>query len=127
MVTIDEAQKILEEYAEALPRELYKELNGGILLLPDKIISEDAVDDDLFTLGEYCSDFVMGRYIVIYYGSFYELFKDSDEDEWREELKETLYHEFVHHIEDLAGERGLEIQDEEELYEYLKGNTSSFA
>lgn len=122
-MTIDDAQKILEEYAEALPRDLYKELNGGILLLPDTVISEDAVDDDLFTLGEYHSDFAMGRYIVIYYGSFYALFKDAPESEWRAELKETLYHEFIHHIEDLAGERGLEIQDEEDLYRYLNAHS----
>ncbi len=119
MMTIDEVQDYLEELAEGLPAELYNELNGGILLLPDTLISEEAVDDDLFVLGEYCNDYVMGRYIVIYYGSFCELFGNDSNRVWKRELRETLYHEFVHHIEGLAGERGLEIQDEEELYRYL--------
>lgn len=119
MMTIDEVQDILEELAEGLPAEIYDELNGGILLLPDTKMSEEAIDDDLFILGEYCHDYAMGRYIVLYYGSFCALFGDDSERVWRRELRETLYHEFVHHIEDLAGERGLEIEDEEELYRYL--------
>ena len=32
MVTIDEAQVMLDEIAEELPSGIYKELNGGILL-----------------------------------------------------------------------------------------------
>ena len=34
MIDIDEVEKILDEIATELPQEFYKELNGGILLLP---------------------------------------------------------------------------------------------
>ena len=35
MVSFEEAGKILDEAAEALPEEIFKELNGGVNLLPD--------------------------------------------------------------------------------------------
>ena len=64
-------------------------------------------------MGEYCND-QMGRYINLYYGSFAALAERENwsEEDWDAELYETLAHEFTHHVEGLAGERGLEIQDE---------------
>ncbi|MEG2456131.1 MAG: metallopeptidase family protein, partial [Oscillospiraceae bacterium] len=59
-----------------------------------------------------------GRYIRIYYGSFQSVCGDLDDDDLYEELYATLSHEFTHHIESLAGERGLELKDEEFLQEY---------
>ena len=35
-----------------------------------------------------------------------------------EKLRETLYHEFTHHLESLGGEKGLEIEDAENLARY---------
>jgi hypothetical protein len=35
-------------------------------------------------------------------------------------LAGTLKHEFRHHLESLAGERGLEIEDEQFLADYLR-------
>ena len=40
------------------------------------------------------------------------------DEKWEEELTATLAHEFTHHMEGLAGERGLEIQDEAFLEQY---------
>jgi hypothetical protein len=57
----------------------------------------------------------MGRYIIIYYGSFVALYAHSKPEKIRKELWETLLHEFTHHIESLAGARGLEIKDELEM------------
>lgn len=34
MASIEEVQLILDEIAEELPPEIYKDLNGGIILLP---------------------------------------------------------------------------------------------
>lgn len=34
MIEIEEFEKMLDEIADELPQEFYKELNGGILLLP---------------------------------------------------------------------------------------------
>ena len=114
-ITIDRAQVLLEQIAETLPAELYKDLNGGILLLPQEKISPYAVGDDLYILGEYQSGGSMGRLIKIYYGSFEKLFGSLSEEEFKERLKKTLFHEFTHHLESLAGERDLEIEDERQL------------
>ena len=59
MVTIDEAQDMLNDIAEALPPEFYVGLNGGILLLPDEKMSPYAKNDDLFILGEYVRSNIM--------------------------------------------------------------------
>ena len=56
MFTIDQAQEILEELAEEIPEPFYRQLNGGILLLPDTVVSEEAQEDDLFIMGEYYDD-----------------------------------------------------------------------
>lgn len=120
MVTIDRAHRLLDQIAEELPAELYKELNGGILLLPEAKISPYATADDLYILGEYQSGGSMGRLIRIYYGSFEKLFGYLEEEELKEKLRETLFHEFTHHLESLAGERDLEIQDAKQLARYRK-------
>ena len=119
-ITIDRAQVLLEQIAETLPAELYKDLNGGILLLPQEKISPYAVGDDLYILGEYQSGGSMGRLIKIYYGSFEKLFGSLSEEEFKERLKKTLFHEFTHHLESLAGERDLEIKDERQLAAYRR-------
>ena len=119
-ITIDRAQVLLEQIAETLPAELYKDLNGGILLLPQEKISPYAVGDDLYILGEYQSGGSMGRLIKIYYGSFEKLFGSFSEEEFKERLKKTLFHEFTHHLESLAGERDLEIEDERQLAAYRR-------
>lgn len=120
MITIDEMQDMLEEIAEEVPEEFFRELNGGILLLPDRKLSPEARHDDLYTLGQYIRDPAMGRYIAIYYGSFEALFEGRPIHVLKEELRETLFHEFTHHLEGLAGENGLEIKDRDALLDYLE-------
>ena len=119
MVTIDQAQEILDRVAEGLPKEFYKELNGGILLLPDVRRSREPWGENLYTLGAYNVSYSMGRYIAIYYGSFEYVFgNDSTEETIAEELRKTLLHEFTHHLEDLAGENDLEKEDERRMRIY---------
>ena len=120
MITIDETHEMLDKIACELPVEFYRELNGGILLLPQEKISPAAVADDLYILGEYVYSTSMGRLIYIYYGSFARMFGHLNRDSFEERLRETLYHEFTHHMESLAGERGLEKKDELQLREYKK-------
>ena len=69
MFTIEETNEMLDEIADSLPFELYRDLNGGIVLLPEEKIHPKAIDNDLFIMGEYCTSSI-GRYIKIYYGSF---------------------------------------------------------
>lgn len=120
MISIDEMQELLEKIAQEVPEPFFRDLNGGISLLEEAAVSPEAADEDLFTLGEYCEDEVMGRFIVIYYGSFCEVFADADAKEIEAELRETLFHEFTHHLESLAGEYGLEEKDAAELEAYLE-------
>lgn len=119
MITIDEAQEVLERIAEELPQEFFKELNGGIMLLPDVKQSREPWAKNLYTLGEYTVSMSMGRYIAIYYGSFEYVFgADASKEKIEEELRRTLMHEFRHHLEDLAGENDLDKEDEQRLKSY---------
>ena len=117
ILSFDQAGDLLDEMAEEFPEEFYAQLNGGISLLPEA--KEDPEGEDLYIMGEYCND-MMGRYIVLYYGSFAALARQEDwtQEDWEDELYTTLSHEFTHHIEGLAGERGLEIRDELEMEQY---------
>lgn len=109
---------ILDMLAEELPYEFYRDLNGGILLVPEAKVSP--YGDDLRILGEYIVSSNMGRMIKIYYGSFEQMYGWMNEEQLTEELREVLRHEFTHHIESLAGERGLEIKDENQIRDYLE-------
>ena len=117
ILSFDQVGDLLDEMAEEFPQEFYADLNGGISLLPEA--REDPEGEDLYIMGEYCND-MMGRYIVLYYGSFAALARQEDwtQEDWEDELYTTLSHEFTHHIEGLAGERGLEIRDELEMEQY---------
>ncbi|MFA6309416.1 MAG: metallopeptidase family protein [Clostridia bacterium] len=118
MLSIDEMEEMLDEIAMEFPPEIYKELNGGIILLPEA--KPNAVSNSLYILGEYHSGGNMGRYISIYYGSFSIIYGHLDKKSVKEFLIKTLKHEFVHHVESLAGEKDLEIKDAQFLENYLK-------
>ena len=118
MFSIDDVNAILDEIAEGLPVEVFKGLNGGVSLLPDIKRSSECTDGALYTLGEYRHD-QMGRYINLYYGSIRAVHGHDTRDELRENLKKLLIHELTHHIESLAGERELEIEDKRKLEEFL--------
>jgi predicted Zn-dependent protease with MMP-like domain len=120
MISIEETQELLDEIAESLPPEFYNGLNGGILLLPEEKPSPYSLDNDLWILGEYQRGGMMGRLIKIYYGSFARMFPNASKERISEQLRETLLHEFTHHLESLAGERGLEVWDEEQLARYFE-------
>ena len=114
---------MLDMIAEEIPEEFYRDLNGGIVLLPEtKRHREGDRVSGLFILGEYHNDRKgmggLGRYIAIYYGSFIRLYGHCQPEEQKEQLRRVLIHEFTHHMESLAGERGLEIKDAAKLEEY---------
>ena len=112
-MTFDEAGEALDRMAEEFPEEFYADLNGGISLLPDEMPDPEFPPGEMYILGEYCDD-QMGKYILLYYGSFAALAAKEawTEEDWEEELYATLAHEFTDHIEGLAGERGLDLKDE---------------
>ena len=119
MISLEEMEAMLDEIAADLPQEIYKELNGGIVLLPEVKLNPVGKMNDLYILGQYHKGGNMGRYISIYYGSFLRVFGYLGKEQIKEQLTHTLKHEFTHHIESLAGERGLEIKDAQFLAGYL--------
>lgn len=120
MMSLDEMELLLEEILEEYPEELFRELNGGILLLPDEKRNPNPTLQELYILGEYHHGGPMGRYIALYYGSFQRVFGRGSHLRIRKELDHTLKHEFTHHLESLAGERSLELEDQLRIQKYLK-------
>lgn len=116
---IDRVHDILDQIAETLPKEFFDRLNEGVVLLPQhKMHPKSRRDRRLYVMGEYHKS-ITGSHIRIYYGSFKRVFGSIDEESLRDHLRHTLLHEFTHHLETLAGERGLIIKDQEQLREYL--------
>lgn len=118
MIDIDRFGEILGDLLDELPEAFFDELNLGVRVDPNVKIHPEARENDLYILGEYETS-SMGNGIAIYYGSFEKLYGSIGEDALKDELRRTLRHEFRHHMEGRAGERGLEIQDERDLKEYL--------
>ena len=125
LFTFEEVGALLDDMVDELPRDFFSKLNGGVNLLPDlKVSPESRTPHDLYVLGEYKFDPLgLGRYINIYYGSFERINAHTSTEWQKSELKRILLHEFTHHIESLAGERGLEIKDHIKMEQY-KGRRS---
>ena len=116
--SIEEVNIILDEISEEIPKEFFNKLNEGIILLSNyKEHPESKSDNRLYIMGEYRRS-ITGRNIVIYYGSFEKVCMGIRKERLRKRLKDTLLHEFTHHIESLAGEKGLEIKDARDIERY---------
>ncbi len=113
---------MLDDIIRTLPEDLMKELNGGIHAVERDKLHKKAKNMDLWILGEYLNSRQMGRSIIIYYGSFMRLYGGRNEAFIRERLRKNVLHEFRHHLESLAGERGLEIEDEIAIKSYEEKN-----
>ena len=110
ILTIDRVNDLLDDMADSFPAALFDGLNGGINLLEEAKPDPEFPEGEMYILGEYCHD-LLGRYIVLYYGSFAALFPDGDEETWKDEIFATVAHEFTHHMEDAAGLHALDDQD----------------
>ena len=119
MISYEECGEMLDEIADELPKELYRELNGGILLDRSFRMHPCAVNNDLYILGVYVRD-NLGKRIIIYYGSFIRVFKTDSKEIFYHHLKKTLRHEVLHHNEFLAGCNDLVFYDDKRIEEYLK-------
>lgn len=109
MLSFEEAAAYLDGVADGLPAELSRELNGGINMVPDE--KRDLKTPSFYILGEYIKSRAMGRYIVLYYGSFRRLYGGKSDEELKKHLKDVLIHELTHHNESLAGDHDLEVKD----------------
>ena len=101
---------------EKIPSALMNELNLGVI-----IMEETKTEDDYYIMGEYIND-DLGKYIVLYYGSFNEILEDeTDKNKWQDEILSTIKHELTHHVEALSGEEKLaKFEELEELKELEK-------
>lgn len=118
MITAEEFETVTMEIAQTLPEPFFRELNGGIMVREQSRLHPAAEDYDLFVLGEYHRDRYLGRFIVLYYGSFAVCFPYLEGEALRERIRKVLLHEFRHHLESLAGERDLEVEDALQLSIY---------
>lgn len=64
---------------------------------------------------------IAGRMIVIYYGSIAEVMRDQPPKAWENRLREVLRHEFLHHVELMAGKKDLEEWDAVQMERYKRG------
>lgn len=116
--TYEQMGDLLEEVAAQFPDAFFEELDGGIQLEEQAMPDPAFPPGEMYIMGEYCHD-LLGRYIVLYYGSFAALLEGEDEEVWREELFLTVAHEFTHHLEDTAMLHALDDADAEFLREAL--------
>ncbi len=124
MISIQETEEMIAELADEMPEAFFKELNGGIMLLPKAKKSQVEGANGLYVMGEYHRNNNLGRYIVIYYGSFTRVHGDLNREDLKTQLRKTLRHEFRHHVESLSGERGLEHEDAKFINDYLRQNNN---
>ena len=115
MMSFEQAGEYLDRCADELPQDIFRDLNGGVNLLPDERKSPDG----RWTLGLYHNDGRLGRYIEIFYGSFLALYPGASDEKLERELKKTLHHELTHHLENRAGDRTLERWDDEQTELWL--------
>ena len=117
--TYDQMGDWLEEIAEEFPDSFFRDLDGGIQLERSSCPDPDFPPGEMWIMGEYCHD-SLGRYIILYYGSFAELLQEEDEEGWKDEIFATVAHEFTHHMEETAGLHSLDDRDAEFLREALE-------
>ncbi|MCI8422967.1 MAG: metallopeptidase family protein [Lawsonibacter sp.] len=109
----------LEEIAQEFPEAFYQELDGGIQLERKALSDPEFPPGEMYIMGEYVHD-MLGRYILLYYGSFAALLQGEDEEAWKDEIFATVAHEFTHHMEETAGLHALDDKDLEFLRQALE-------
>ena len=100
------------------PDAFFEDLDGGIQLEEGEFPDPAFPPGEMYVMGEYVHD-MLGRYILLYYGSFAALLQEEDEEVWKDEIFATVAHEFTHHLEEDAGLHNLDDKDLEFLQEAL--------
>ena len=103
MLSLDRFEEITEDELNLLPAYVHDELNGGVLIDPSVYLHPGRMADDLYILGTYSDSSVFGKQIVLYYGSFAATMGYASEEQIRLQIRSTLRHEFLHHLETRAG------------------------
>ncbi len=125
MISFERFEELTYELAEMLPVEFFRKLDGGVMAREMTKIHPAAQDDDLLILGEYHMDPHLSRFVVLYYGSFMRAYGHLDEERLRKEMWRVMRHEFRHHLESLAGENSLEVEDAVRIAAYKQSHCAS--
>ena len=123
MITFDEFEEAVREEIALLPDYVQEDLNGGVLVDEKAYLHPGALADDLYILGTYSMHWLYGKQIVLYYGSFVRSIGGADMDAWKAQIRKTLRHEYLHHLETKAGLYGkgsLIEEDAESLRRYYR-------
>lgn len=116
-MTYEEFERRAHEIFDEIPEE-YREGVDGLVVERRAVLHPTL--PEIYTLGEcvtetYPSDYggagEVRSFVHLYYGSFLRLSRLDEEWDWEEELFETVTHEVRHHLESLALEDALEVQD----------------
>lgn len=109
-----EFEALAWQYWEEIPAQ-YREGVDGLVVERDARVHPSL--PEVYTLGECLTESYPSEYggpdtirsaVVLYYGSFLRISRQSPDFDWEEELWETLTHELQHHLESLAREAALE-------------------
>ncbi len=116
VLSFEQAGDLLDTLAESFPEALFDGLNGGVNFQEEAVSDQEFPKGQVYILGEYCDD-LLGRYINLYYGSFAAMAENEDwtEEDWEQELRQTLSHELTHHMEGRSGLHALDDKDEAEM------------
>ena len=116
VLSFEQAGDLLDTLAESFPEALFDGLNGGVNFQEEAVPDQEFPKGQVYILGEYCYD-LLGRYINLYYGSFAAMAENEDwtEEDWEQELRQTLSHELTHHMEGRSGLHALDDKDEAEM------------
>ncbi len=116
VLSFEQAGDLLDTLAESFPEALFDGLNGGVNFQEEAVPDQEFPKGQVYILGEYCDD-LLGRYINLYYGSFAAMAENEDwtEEDWEQELRQTLSHELTHHMEGRSGLHALDDKDEAEM------------
>lgn len=121
-MTYDEFVEIAREETALLPSYVFEELDGGVVADPNVYLHPGRLSDDLYVMGTY-SQGIYGSQIVLYYGSFQATMPFASTEQMRKKIRETVRHEFRHHLETRAGIFGKDSlieEDREEMKKYYE-------
>ena len=119
-VSFERFEEITAELTDRLPEELFRELSGGVMAREQTKLHPAGLNGDLYILGEYHVHPHLGRFVVLYYGSFMACLGWMEEERLRERMWKVLRHEFLHHLESLAGEKDLAVEDAKKIAVYRR-------
>ena len=119
-VSFERFEEITAELTDRLPEELFRELSGGVMAREQTKLHPAGLNGDLYILGEYHVHPHLGRFVVLYYGSFMACLGWMEEENLRERMWRVLRHEFLHHLESLAGEKDLAVEDAKKIAVYRR-------